>query len=249
MNEKQNPWMYVSILLGVLLVVSMAQNFLTINNLKGITVAANNNNQPTVGAQPSPAPQQPTGPAARANLAIPSYAVPYASKNANINVIEFGDYQCPFCERFFTQSEPQLITDYVKTNKVNYYFFDFAFLGPDSTTLSEGAWCAADQSKYYEYRNYVYSHQGQEQSGWGTPDKVKAIAANVGGIDATKFASCLDSNKYKTRVTELTSLGQQAGVTGTPSLLIGNKDKGYTILVGAVPYTQIKTAIDAELNG
>ena len=121
---------------------------------------------------------------------VPSF-VPYrGSDSATVAVIEFGDYQCPFCERFFSQIEPQLMQDYVNSNKVKFYFMDFAFLGPDSETLAQGAWCAHEQGKYYDYHDYVYSHQGQENSGWATPDKVKSMAANIQGLEVPKFSSC-----------------------------------------------------------
>jgi len=181
------------------------------------------------------------------SLNIPSYVPFLGSDSAKLNFVEFGDYQCPFCERFFTQAEQQIIQDYVNTGKIKFYFLDFAFLGPDSTTLGEGAWCANEQGKYYEYHNYVYSHQGPENSGWGTSDKVKTLAANITGIDTKAFNSCLDSGKYRSRVQELTQLGQTSGVTGTPTAFIGNSKIGYKVVVGAYPYSTFKQIIDQML--
>lgn len=196
-----------------------------------------------------PAQQQPQQPAAggKVSFTLPSYAPYRGSSSAGLNIIEFADYQCPFCERFYTQTEPSIIRDYVDTNKAKYYFLDFAFLGPDSQTLGQGAWCANDQNKYYEYNSYVYSHQGQENSGWATADKVKAFAGNITGLDTTAFATCLDSGKYQQRVAELTQLGQSAGVSGTPTTLIGTPSGGYTLVVGAQPYANIKPVIDQAL--
>ncbi len=201
------------------------------------------------GSALTPTQQQPSQAPNAVQFSVPSYAPFSGSNTASVNVIEFGDYQCPFCERFFQQSEPQLKTDYVNTGKVKFYFLDFQFLGPDSQTLGEGAWCADEQGKYYDYHDYIYSHQGQENSGWATPDNVKALAANVQGLDTSKFNSCLDSKKYESRVTELTQLGQKSGVSGTPSFFIGNADKGYSFVVGAQPYSVIKQAIDQKLTG
>lgn len=149
-----------------------------------------------------------------------SYAPYLGDSKAPISILEFADYQCPYCERSFSQTEPQILSNFVDTGKAKYYFLDFAFLGADSVTLSEGAWCANDQGKYYEYHDYVYSNQGQENSGWGAPDKVKAFVGNIKGIDTQTFNSCLDSKKYESRVTELHQLGADIGVTGTPSTLI-----------------------------
>lgn len=162
-------------------------------------------------------------------------------------MVEFGDYQCPFCERFFQQTEPQIKKDYIDTGKVKFYFLDFQFLGPDSQTLGQGAWCANDQGKYYDYHDYIYSHQGQENSGWATPDKVKAFVASIPGLDVQKFSSCLDSKKYESRVTELTQLGQKNGVSGTPTVFIGNPKDGYTAVVGAQPFQIFQKVIDSLL--
>lgn len=168
---------------------------------------------------------------------IPSY-VPYlGSDSATVNIIEFGDYQCPFCERFFTLTAPSLMQNYVNTGKARFYFMDFSFLGPDSQTLAEGAWCANDQGKYYDYHDYVYSNQGQENSGWATIDKVEAMAANIVGLDTQEFSSCLNSGRYASRVQELTRLGQSVGVGGTPTAFVGNQQDGYTAVVGAQPYS------------
>jgi protein-disulfide isomerase len=179
------------------------------------------------------------------NLEIPSFAKFRGSESAKINMVEFGDYQCPFCEKFFQYTEPQLKKDYIDAGKVKFYFLDFVIVGQDSLTLTEGSWCADEQGKYYEYHDYVYSNQGQENSGWGTPDKVKAFAKNIGGLDVQKFSDCLDSKKYYSRAQDLTQIGQNIGITGTPTAFIGNEQAGYTKITGAQPYSVYQEAIDS----
>lgn len=185
--------------------------------------------------------QQPT------SFAIPSYVPFKGSESAGINIIEFGDYQCPFCERFFQDAEQQITSNYIDTGKAKFYFMDFAFLGPDSLTLAEGAWCANEQGLYYEYHDYVYENQGIENSGWATPEKVKAFVPNIPGLNVQSFSTCLDSGKYQSRVQELTTLGQSVGVSGTPTLLIGSDSKGYVTIVGAQPFAVFQQAIDQIL--
>jgi protein-disulfide isomerase len=208
----------------------------------------------TTGTQPSPTPSPSSSPApaaqqpSTASLKIASYVPFSGSDSAKVNVVEFGDYQCPYCQLWFQQVELGITQDYVNTGKVKFYFLDFAFLGPDSLTLAQGAWCANEQGKYYAYHDYVYTNQGQENSGWGTPDKVKAMVANIPGIDATAFGTCLDSGKYSSRVQELTQFGQDSAVRGTPTILIGNDQKGYTQVSGYT-YSSFKQAIDALLAG
>jgi protein-disulfide isomerase len=162
--------------------------------------------------------------------------------------MEFGDYQCPFCERFFQQSEPQLMKDYIDSGKAKFYFIGIDFLGPDSLTLAEGSWCADEQGKYYEYHDYTYPHQGEENTGWATPDKVKALAAGIDGLDVQRFNSCLDSKKYESRVQQLTSFAQSVGVSGTPTVFVGNSNTGYTQITGAQPYIVFKQVADRYLQ-
>ncbi len=181
-------------------------------------------------------------------LTVPSFAPFRGADSAKVNVVEFGDYQCPFCERLFQLTEPQVVQNYVDTGRVRFYFLDLAFLGPDSQTLAQGAWCANDQGKYYQYHDYIYSHQGQENSGWATPAKVKILAANVTGLDPQQFNSCLDSQKYAPRVQQLTQLAGSAGATSTPTVLIGSDRIGYTEVVGAQPYTVFQQVIDTQLG-
>jgi len=178
---------------------------------------------------------------------------PYeGNASAKINIVEFSDYQCPVCGAFFSQSEPKMMSDYVDTGKARFYFMDFAFLGPDSYTLSQGMWCANEQNLYYAYHDYIYSNQGTENTGWATPDKVKTLAANIQGINAQQFNACLDdsnnlSGKYLSRVQFLTRLGKDSGVTGTPTFYIGNSGIGYLTVVGNQPYSVFKQTIDTQL--
>lgn len=181
-------------------------------------------------------------------IGLPPFAIPLGSGSAQLNIIEFGDYQCPYCERFFQDIEPLIMQDYVNTGKAKFYFLDFTIIGPDSLTLSDGAWCASDQNKYYEYHDYVYSHQGEENSGWGTPEKVKALASNISGLDIQQFDACLDGKKYESRVQQITQFGQRLGITGTPTVFIGNNEKGYLAITGAQPYGVIKQVIDKQLG-
>ncbi len=170
------------------------------------------------------------------------------SDSSKINLVEFGDYQCPFCERFFQLTEPSIIQNLVNTGKVRFYFLDLTILGPDSQTLAQGAWCAQDQGLYYAYHDFVYSHQGQENTGWATPAKLKALVGNLSGLSTEQFTSCLDSQTYSSRVQQLTTLGQSLGVTGTPTVLVGNNQVGYVKVVGAQPYSVFQQLIDTQLG-
>lgn len=182
------------------------------------------------------------------NFDIPSFAKFKGSSSATINLVKFGDYQCPFCKRFFDKTEPQLYKEYVDTGKARFYFLDVSILGDDSVTLGQGAWCADEQGKYYEYHDYMYSNQGEENSGWGSPDKVKNLVGNIQGLDVAEFSQCLDSKKYESRNQQLTKFSGQVGLTGTPTMFIGNSEMDYTMITGAQPYSVFKEVIDRGLG-
>lgn len=175
---------------------------------------------------------------------IPAYAKYVGASSASINIIEFGDFQCPFCKRFFDQTEPEIKKEYIDTGKAKFSFIGISITGPDSLPLAAGSWCANEQEKYYQYHNYIYTNQGDENSGWGTYEKIKILAKNIPDLDIELFNTCLDSKKYEPRVNELTQLSVNIGVTGTPTTFIGNSENGYTKITGAHPYEVFKNTID-----
>ena len=181
------------------------------------------------------------------NFDIPPFAKFKGSDSAKINLVEFGDYQCPFCKRFFDQTELPLTSEYVDTGKTKFYFLDVSIVGTDSIILAQASWCADEQGKYYEYHDYIYSNQGQENSGWGTPDKVKNLAKGIPGLNVEEFSACLDSKKYESRSQQLTKFASQIGLTGTPTMFVGNPEMGYTKITGAQPYSVFKQVIDKYL--
>lgn len=168
---------------------------------------------------------------------------PYLGKpDAKVTVVEYADYQCPFCEKWYTGVFPQLKSKYIDTGKIKFVFQDFAFLGADSNTASEAVHCAADQNKFWEYHDYLFSHQGQENTGWATAVHQKEFAKTV-GLNVTKFNQCLDSHKYQKQVQDETNAGKSYGVTGTPTTFVNGQ-----IIVGAQPIEAFEQAIDAALK-
>ncbi len=160
-------------------------------------------------------------------------------KNAKVLVVEWADYQCPFCKQWFDSVENQFKKDYVDTGKVQFAFRDFAFLGQESNDAANAARCANEQGKYWDYHDYLYSHQGSENSGTFSKDNLKKFAASL-NLNSDQFNSCVDSNKYAKDV----QAGKKAGTNGTPTVYING-----TQLVGAQPYSSYQQAIDAALAG
>ncbi len=164
-------------------------------------------------------------------------------KNAKISIVEFADFRCPFCEKFFQQSESQLIKEYVDTGKAKFVFKNYAFLGPQSTWASEAAECAGEQGKFWEYHDWLYANQAPESNlNYYSKNNLIKYAGNV-GLDAAQFASCLNSDSTAARVADDLAQGQAAGVTGTPTVFINGQK-----IVGAQPYVNFQTVIDSFLK-
>lgn len=209
----------------------------------GILMPKNFLNQIGSGTYPSASPQAAATPVPGQKVQVSLGHLPFlGSKNAKVEVVEFGDFQCPFCGRFYTDVEKQLIKDYVDTGKVKFAFRQYAFLGQESTWAANAAECANEQGKFWEYHNYLYEHQSGENQGAFSKDKLKGFSATL-GLNTSQFNGCLDSEKYAKNVTNDFADGQKARVNGTPATFINGQ-----LVSGAQPFTSFKTIIDQELS-
>ncbi|MBI2758924.1 MAG: DsbA family protein [Chloroflexi bacterium] len=162
--------------------------------------------------------------------------------NAPVTIIEFGDFQCPFCGRFFAQTEPQMNEQYIQSGKVRFGYFNFSFLGPESNWAAEAAECASDQNKFWEYHDKLYNSQSGENQGAFNKDNLKKFAQDL-GFDTQAFNNCLDSGKYTSLVQADTQASSALGVQSTPTFLIN----GQTV-IGAQPFQVFQQAIDPLLK-
>ena len=162
--------------------------------------------------------------------------------DAPITIIEFADFQCPFCGRFFAETEPQIDEQYMQSGKVRFGYFNFAFLGPESTWAAEAAECAADQNKFWEYHDKLYSSQSGENQGAFNKDNLKKFAEEL-GLDTSTFNECLDSGKYTQLIQDESSMASSIGVRSTPTFLINGQ-----ALVGAQPFEIFEQTIDSFLK-
>jgi len=164
---------------------------------------------------------------------------------APVTMVEFGDYQCPFCGRFFSRVEPQLKTDYIASGKVKMVYRDFAFLGPESLTAALAAQCAGEQGKYWAYHDKLFQTEiadGAENNGNLTPALMKSLAQEL-NLNMTQFNSCFDSKKYSQEIEKDYNDGVKAGVSGTPTIFVNGK-----LISGAQPYSVFQQAIDSILG-
>ena len=162
--------------------------------------------------------------------------------NAPVTIVEFADFQCPFCGRFFAETEPQIDKQYMQSGKVRFGYFNFAFLGQESNWAAEAAECASDQDKFWEYHDMLYSSQSGENQGAFNKDNLKKFAENL-GLDTSAFSECLDSGKYTQLIQEESSAASSIGVRSTPTFLINGQ-----AVVGAQPFEIFQQTIDPLLK-
>ena len=121
-------------------------------------------------------------------------------------------------------------------------YFNFAFLGDESQWAAEAAECAGDQDAYWEYHDYLFSHQNGENQGAFSKDNLKKFAVEL-KLDTQAFNECMDSGKYTQLITDQTNFARQLGVQSTPSFLVNGQG-----VVGAQPFDSFKQLIDGFLN-
>ncbi len=159
--------------------------------------------------------------------------------NAPVTILEFSDFQCPYCGRFFAQVEPEINRRYVESGQVRVGYIHFAFLGPESLWAAEASECAADQDAFWEYHDKLFSSQNGENKGAFSKDNLKGFAADL-KLDTETFNQCLDSGKYTRYVQSQVDFGRQIGVQSTPTFLVNGIP-----VVGAQPFEVFQQAIEA----
>lgn len=178
--------------------------------------------------------------------------------NAPVKITEYSDFQCPFCKRFWAETEAQVEQTYVQTGKV--YFVDRSAGnwvsgnagtgGTESEDAAMAAYCAADQGKYWQMHDALFSNNMDvEEQGAFAPKRLKAIAQSV-GLDMNAFNSCFDSGKYKNQTNKDFQDAKAAGITGTPFFVITYTVNGETrtdTVDGAQPFGVFQQKIDAAL--
>ncbi|MGI0076275.1 MAG: DsbA family protein [Nitrosopumilaceae archaeon] len=170
--------------------------------------------------------------------------------NAPITMIEFSDFECPFCARFFTTTLPLIEKNYIETGKVKFVYRDFPLTDIHQNALpaAMAAECANEQGKFWELHDKIFENQKQ----WEGPDVQNGVrtfeqfAAEL-GLDTDKFNSCLESGKYLEEVQKDLNDGASYGVTGTPGFFIGNEKIGYGMVSGAQPYSAFQQVLDQLL--
>ncbi len=216
-----------------------------IQYLKGSTVVAGTTT-PSVGNAPVAAAQPPAQPATK-KPELTSEDRIRGNKDAQITLVEYSDYECPFCKRFHPTMQ-QVMKEY--GNKVKWVYRDFPLsFHQNAQKEAEGGRCINElggNEAFWKYTDAIFERTTSNGTGFAL-DKLGPLAAEV-GVDQVKFQSCLDSGKYAKKVQDQETQGTAEGVTGTPGTIIIDAKGNTQLIPGAVPYEQVKPMIDAALK-
>ncbi|ABX13554.1 DsbA family protein [Nitrosopumilus maritimus] len=171
--------------------------------------------------------------------------------NAPITIIEFSDYECPFCGKFYTDTLPLIEENYINTGKVNFVYRDFPIqsIHPNAVHTAMAAECADDQEMFWPYHDMIFENKStwEKQRGQSLVSELVQYA-DVLGLDTEEFTTCLESNKHLDEVRNDLQDGQSYGISGTPGFFIGNDNSGYIKVSGAKPYQTFAEILEGMLR-
>lgn len=168
------------------------------------------------------------------------------SGDAKVTIVEFGDYQCTWCHRWHESTKGDIMANYVDTGQVSFLFKDYPINDLSdraSSKAAEASYCAADQGKYWEYHDVLYSSWEGENTGWVTRDSLGQFAKDAGVSDMDAFSKCLDSGQYSSLVKDNYNLARSIGLDATPSFIVIADGQTPKLLRGAHPYSTFEGVI------
>ncbi len=188
-------------------------------------------------SEQSAAPAAPQGPVE----VDTSQAFSIGAADAPVVIVEFTDFQCPYCSRHFEQTFPQIRADYIDTGLVRYVFMDFPLtsIHPEAPLAAEAARCAGEQDAYLDMHHTLFARQ-TEWSGRSDAGTVFAGYAGELGLDGASFAACLESGRFTDAVQADLDQGISLGVNGTPAFFLNGN-----FLSGAQAFSVFQDAIES----
>jgi protein-disulfide isomerase len=171
--------------------------------------------------------------------------------DAPITIIEFSDFQCPFCARFHIETLPLIMNEYINEGQVKLVFRDFPIqsIHPNALPASVAAECANEQGKFKEMHDMLFENQNKwsNQSLDNLMITLSQYASEM-ELEEEKFDSCLKNGKYIEEIQKDLDDGRTYGVSGTPGFFVGNDQIGFIELTGAQPFENFKKVIDSQLK-
>ena len=179
---------------------------------------------------------------------IPQQGNALGKANAPVTLIEYADYQCPFCKQYALGTMPVLINDYVRTGKLRMEFEPLTFIGPDSETAARAGAAAGQQNLEWNYSHLFYFNQGTERSGYVTDAFINKLYAGA-GVDAAKANAFRTTPAAALPLAAAAAGAQKYGVASTPAFVVGPTGGPYTKLEVEIGNADaFKAAFDALLK-
>ena len=198
--------------------------------------------------QPAQGPTQPSTPQ-RVQVSLDDDPV-RGDPDAPVTLVEFSDFQCPFCARFHTQTLPAIQENYIDTGKINFVYRDFPIqsIHPNAIPAALASECADDQGKFWEMHDMIFENQGnwQDLQLAQSASLFREYAIEI-GLNMDEFDPCMTSGKYLEEIQNDLNDGRAYGVTGTPGFFIGNEKIGFTKIIGAQPFSSFQRVIEQQL--
>ncbi len=173
-------------------------------------------------------------------------------ENAPLTLIEFGDYQCTYCKKFFRETVESILINYVETGKVKMLFKDFIVVdgavgGNDSMNAANAAHCANDQGMFWQFHSTLYNNWAGEGTGWVSSDQLNKFA-NTLELDMDEFSNCVSELKWKKLVNASHDDAVALGVTATPTFFVIDENRNVLKITGAQHYDVFKEVFDSALE-
>ena len=165
----------------------------------------------------------------------------YGAEDAPVVVVEYSDFQCPYCKRFAEGAGQQLREEYANQGKVRFVYRNFAFIGPESTWAAEAAECANEQGRFWDYHDKLFAEQSGENQGAFSKENLKRFAGEL-GLDTAQFDECFDSGRYESTVRDEANEAQRRRINSTPSVLVNGQ-----LIQNGSSYQVLQAAVEAAL--
>ena len=220
----------LALLIGIFVGMAITEN----DELEPLRVVLNPEQpKPT----PTPIPTVPVGLPPRVNVDIGDSPF-LGDEDAPVTIIEFSDFECPFCARWYIDTKSQIDEQYIKMGKVKLVYMHYPLsFHPQAEPAALASECAYEQGKFWEFHDLIFENQRVISDA-----NYKKWAADL-GLDQAQFDDCYDSKKYQADVQDDFNKGQRAGVRGTPGFFVNGR-----LVSGAQPFSVFQQAIEAELN-
>ena len=198
-------------------------------------------------AAPAAAPPAPPRPAAVSADDDPVLGLP----SAPVTIVEFSDFECPFCSRFYEETLPLLKATYIEAGAAKLVYRDFPIdrIHPNARVAHAAAECADDQGMFWPYHDVLFERQA-EWSGLGPGQMRERVSEYAGllSLDPAPFEACVDSPATDAEIEADKRDGSSYGATGTPAFFVGNDSSGYVLISGAKPFDSFAAAIESALG-